>query len=151
MHAEHIFMTSVVMCVHFSCSYRSHPHMYVLTALVIVLLHSWAASADGCLCNDSVCLYEPIRSQLTSTPNADSLFLGFFTTVPFYGSVQIISAVNLTVHGQLQDIMDGAKPYNNETMWMYLWYPYRLLRPACSVSCFRLSSEERWTHGQLSR
>ena len=101
-----------------------HPQpriMYVVTALAVALLHVWVASADDCLCYDNVCLYEPIRSQLTSTYNADSLLLGFFTTIPFYGSVRINSAVNLTVISQEKN---GTKSSSFEIMWTHFWYPY---------------------------
>eukprot|EP00731_Ephydatia_muelleri_P021387 Em0013g1114a len=88
---------------------------------MIGLLYAGSVAADDCFCNDNVCLYEPIRSQLTSTTNADSLLLAFFTTIPFYGSVKISTVVNLTVQQQGRN---NIKTNSSEMMWMHFWYPY---------------------------
>ena len=95
--------------------------MFVLTTLAVVLLalHAWAVSAQDCSCNDKVCLYESIKSQLTSTYNADNLLFGFFTKIPFYGSVNISSAVNLSFQ-----FVNGTSWYNEEITWTHFWYPY---------------------------
>ena len=93
--------------------------MFVLTTLAIVLLQFWAVSAQDCSCNDNVCLYESIMSQLTSTYNADNLLFGFFTKIPFYGSVNISSAVNLAFQ-----FVNGTSWYNEEITWTHFWYPY---------------------------
>ena len=78
-------------------------------------------SAQDCSCNDKVCLYESIKSQLTSTYNADNLLFGFFTKIPFYGSVNISSAVNLSFQ-----FVNGRPTswYNEEITWTHFWYPY---------------------------
>ncbi|KAL5470876.1 hypothetical protein EMCRGX_G028922 [Ephydatia muelleri] len=89
--------------------------------IMIGLLYAGSVAADDCFCNDNVCLYEPIRSQLTSTTNADSLLLAFFTTIPFYGSVKISTVVNLTVQQQGRN---NIKTNSSEMMWMHFWYPY---------------------------
>ena len=86
-----------------------------ITVHLILLLSLWMVRGDqDCSCLDSVCLYEMMKTQLSTTYNADKLQLAFFNTIPFYGSAYINTTVNITT---------GNYSYPSVT-WVHLWYPY---------------------------
>ena len=91
---------------------------YVSALLLLVLLCVPEATAD-CSCNDTVCLYDAMKTELYTTRVTNALQLAFFTTVPFFDSVRISTTVNFTLTDDTLNTTSTTYAY-----WMHQWYPY---------------------------
>lgn len=94
------------------------PRVACLSSLLLVLLCVPGTRAD-CSCNDTVCVYEAMKTQLYTTSVADVLQLAFFTTIPFFDSVRISTTVNFTL---TDDTLNTSSTRN--AFWVHQWYPY---------------------------
>ena len=73
--------------------------------------------SSGCLCNDSVCIYEAMKTDMYDYSTADLLQLAFFTSIPFFDSVWITTNVNFTFFNATEDS-------NVALTWIHQWFPY---------------------------
>lgn len=99
---------------------------------------SYLAIDGGCLCNDSICIYEAMKTDLYDTSTADLLQLAFFTTIPFFDSVRITTNVNFTIFNTTEN-----------SNVVVTWYTNGFLthQSVCCVRCFLLLLEVPWTPG----
>ena len=78
---------------------------------------SYSAIGGGCFCNDTVCIYEAMKTDLYDSNTADLLQLAFFTNIPFFDSVRVTTSVNFTVY----DVKNNS---NTMMTWIHQWFPY---------------------------
>lgn len=95
------------------------PSRRYLPALLVALLPFVSTATADCSCDDTVCLYEEMKTELYTTSVADNLQLAFFTTIPFFDSVRISTTVNFT----LTDTSLNTSTTSTAS-WMHQWYPY---------------------------